>query len=169
MREVEIKAWCDRCWADGEQREPSAGLWTLAMTTGDNPHPTPKVLDFCEACAKDVAALAELVAAAALLPTRAGKTPVPVTKPPSPGKVRLVLCPVCRIETNRASLVSHIWSNHRTDRKPEVPLICAECREQFDDPRGAATHRRITHGFDAVVEALSGVKGYKVTGREGQL
>lgn len=167
MREVEIKAWCDRCWADGERREPSAGQWTLAMITGDNPHPTPKVLDFCEACVKEVAALADLVEAAAMLPTRATKAPTPLVR--SPGKVRMVFCPVCRRETARASLVGHVWSIHRTDRRPEIALTCPECREQFDDPRGAATHRRIKHGFDAVVEALSGVKGYKVTGREGQL
>jgi uncharacterized protein YbaR (Trm112 family) len=167
MREIEIKAWCDRCWADGERREPSAGQWTMAVISGDVAHPSAKVLDFCESCAKDVAALAELVALSNTLPSKAAKAPEPQHR--SPAKFRMVPCPVCRNEVNRSSLVGHVWSQHRTDRRPEMPLTCPDCRETYDSGQGIATHRRLAHGFDAVVDALTGVKGYKVTGREGQL
>jgi hypothetical protein len=165
----EIVAYCDRCWADGERREPSKGQVTIAMMPGDVSHPTPKVLDFCETCLKEVAALAELVANSAVFPTkRTTATPAPTTHS-APSKTRMVPCPVCRVSTARASLVAHIWGRHRTDVRPEMPLVCPDCNEPYDSGQGIATHRRIVHGYDALTEALSGVKGYKITGKERSL
>lgn len=164
----EIVAYCDRCWADGERREPSKGQMTIAMMSGDVSHPTPKVLDFCEPCLKEVAVLAELVAGSAILPTR--RTTAPTTGAHStPSKVRLVPCPVCRASTARASLVGHIWVQHRDDIRPEAPLTCPDCNKPYDSGQGMATHRRIAHGHDALTEALSGVKGYRITGKEREL
>lgn len=163
----EIVAYCDKCWADGERREPSKGQRTLAIAVGDQPHPTPKVLDFCEPCLKDIDALGELVAGSVIFPTRA------VTTAPSthsaPSKVRTVPCPVCQVSTPRASLVSHIWSRHRTDIRPDAPTACPDCSETYDSGQGMATHRRVAHGYDALTDALSGVKGYKITGKERTL
>lgn len=163
----EIVAFCDRCWADGERRESSKGQRTIAIAVGDNPHPTPKVLDFCEPCLKDIDALGELVAGSVIYPTKA------VTTAPSthsaPSKVRTVECPVCALTTPRASLVGHVWNKHRNDLRPEIPLICPDCSEPYESGQGMATHRRVVHGYDALTDALAGVKGYKVTGREREL
>lgn len=169
MREVPppppVLVWCDRCWARDETRVPSAGEWTVAAIEGNNAHPTPKILDFCEACATEVKELAGLVFESPILPNR-HKLVAPVMLST---KLRTVPCPVCRVEVNRASLVGHIWANHRTTARPAMPLTCVECGATYESPQGIATHRRLTHGYDAVVDALSGVKGYKVTGKEGQL
>lgn len=162
----EIMAFCDSCWADGEKRSAATQQMTIAIAVGDNPHPTPKVLDFCDVCIKNVAALAELVADSAVYPTK--KTAVEGAHG-APSKVRMVACPVCKVQTARASLVGHIWGRHRNDVRPEIPLICPDCNETYDSGQGIATHRRLTHGYDALTEALAGVKGYKITGREREL
>lgn len=172
MREVIIKQNCDACWQDGELKTPSAGAWTIGIVAGESGRPALKVLDLCEQHTKLVTDLVALLADVELTPDKPGPEPRLFDAPrrtTSPGNLRVVACPVCRQEINRSSMVGHIWSQHRTDRKPDQPPTCPECREPYGNGQGMATHRRIVHGFDAVVDALGGVKGYKVTGREGEL
>jgi hypothetical protein len=70
-------------------------------------------------------------------------------------------CPVCKRQIKNNILVAHIWQEHRSDEKPAIPKICPECREQIDTGQGMTQHRKAAHGYDAVADALSGVKGYK--------
>ena len=49
------------------------------------------------------------------------------------------------------------------------PQNCPECRAEYPTGQGLASHRRLVHDYDALSDALSGVKGYRLTGRERDL
>lgn len=159
MREVVVRAWCDACWQDGEQRTPSTRTYTAGIVSGET-RPGLKLVELCDVHDKMAVDLMALLADIGTVPDLKPKpkTPEPVS---NSGATRLVPCPVCHIDVQRNGLVSHIWSNHRSDEKPVYGTLCPECRTQYDTGQGLAAHRRSVHGYDAVAEALSGVKGYK--------
>jgi len=171
LREVEIHAWCDACWAADETRTPSAGPWTVGLLAGDDgQRPALKVLDLCEPHGKEVADLLELTHRAGQPPTGARAAAAPVARQPALPltATREVSCPVCQVGVKRNTLVGHVWKQHRGQR-PEFPGRCPECRAEYPTAQGLASHRRLVHDYDALSDALSGVKGYRLTGRERDL
>jgi len=170
VREVEIHAWCDACWDDGETRTPSVGPWTVGLLAGDDgQRPALKVLDLCEPHGKEVADLLELAHLVGQPPTGARAAAAPARQPALPLQAtRTVSCPVCQVRVKRNTLVGHVWKQHRGQR-PEFPGHCPECRAEYPTGQGLASHRRLVHDYDALSDALSGVKGYRLTGREREL
>lgn len=159
MRETVIRAWCDACWQDGEQRTPSTHSYTAGIVVGET-RPGLKLLELCDMHDKLALDLMALLADIGTVPEFKvkSKAPEPVVQY---AMSKTVSCPVCNTGLTRSSLVNHIWSNHRTDNKPNVGTVCPECRTEYDTGQGVAAHRRFEHGHDAVAEALAGVKGYK--------
>lgn len=174
MREtkVEILKWCDMCAAATGDDDSVEQPLPVAATRGfigsmRDEHAaarSPRLLDVCEMHAKQLDDLAALLHE---LP-RAPEQPVKAVAESS--TTRKVPCPVCQSEIARGQLAQHVWARHRNDVRPESPVgKCPQCPAIFDSPQGLAQHRKKTHGFDTLIEALAGVKGYKLTGREAEL
>jgi hypothetical protein len=172
MREIKIVQWCDMCEGnDDEQlsleRSPATQAFTVGVIDSETQRPELHLIDVCDAHAK------QFVELAALLQRLPNPTSKNAAKPPAAKQVveRVrVNCPVCQIPVDKVSLVSHIWGNHRTDKRPPSLVgKCPDCSESFEAASGLALHRRYTHKHSALIEVLSGVKGYKVTGREDDL
>jgi len=156
MRELVLNKWCDTCYLEEEAKVPVAFTFTAGVVLSEN-RPELKVVELCERHSKPFTDLQALLA-------KIGQTPdVPAKAPAQPSGYpqRLMVCPICRAEYARNGMVSHVWRAHRTDKRPDLNGRCPTCREQQDNGAGLAAHRRITHGYDALQDALSGVKGYQ--------
>jgi hypothetical protein len=165
MRELILKVWCDLCALE----RVSGGLdiavnveakhtYTLGAVQGES-RPALKVLELCDTHDKVATDLIELLGQLGQTPELKTK-PAPVAPPPVERQgtaKRLVPCPCCRVETGRNTLVAHVWGRHRTDQRPDLHGVCPECKLRVDSNTGLSAHRRSSHGFDALVEALAGV------------
>jgi hypothetical protein len=173
MREIKIVQWCDMCEGnDDEQlsleRSPATQAFTVGVIDSETQRPELHLIDVCDTHAKQ---FVELAAMLQRLPNPTSKNaPKLPALSAKAAPVRKVPCPVCQAQIDKVSLVSHIWSNHRSDKRPpSVVGKCPDCPEMFEAASGMALHRRYTHQHSALIEVLSGVKGYKVTGREDDL
>jgi hypothetical protein len=61
------------------------------------------------------------------------------------------------VQVGRNTLVAHVWARHRTDARVDLKGICPECKMRVETNTGLSAHRRSTHGWDALLDALSGV------------
>jgi len=176
MREVQIVKSCDMCYheyeGDGEPPKIEATHTVkMAIALIESVSPPFKVLDLCD---MHVKAFTELHSFINDVPLPAPAPAAPMAKPalfkaPSGEGNRMVHCPVCQKPNKRATMVAHVWQHHRKDLKPEAPVgKCPDCNEHYDSGQGMSAHRRSVHGYDALIEALAGVKGYKVTGKESE-
>ena len=158
MRELVLNKWCDICYLEEEAKVPATLTLTAGMVVGEN-RPELKLVELCERHSKPFTDLQALLAQIGQTPDVPAKV-APVKQEGSYAQ-RLMVCPICRAEYARNGMVSHVWRAHRTDKRPETKGRCPTCREQFDNGAGLAAHRRIAHGYDALQDALSGVKGYQ--------
>lgn len=162
MREMIMRSWCDACYADGELQQEAVKTYTIGIVSGEN-RPALKLLELCDTHDKIAQDLIHLLSEVGQLPD----IKKPVGRPPSEvvhqaSSSKIVDCPVCGEGISRGGLVAHIWAQHRPgETKPVYGPACPECRVEYDTGQGLAAHRRAEHGFDAVAEALDGVKGYK--------
>jgi hypothetical protein len=168
MREIQVLKWCDICFQEANKedglfidRTPAIGTFTLGCVEGEGMRPTPKAIDVCEVHAKQFRDLIIILRESGQLPE---PPPAPPTK--SNNGDPMVTCPVCSERVTRNSLLPHVWGVHRHgEKRPKAPAICPECKEKYQ-PQGMSLHRKANHGVDPLFEALSGVKGYHVTGKE---
>jgi hypothetical protein len=161
MREVKLLTWCDMCWDDGMIQTAAEHSFTIGIVSGES-RPALKLLELCETHSKTIVELQELLVGVGQLPEldkKRGPGRPPVSEPVREHPTKS--CPVCKRQIKNNILVAHIWQEHRSDEKPAIPKICPECREQIDTGQGMTQHRKAAHGYDAVADALSGVKGYK--------
>ena len=161
MREMVWNSWCDACYSDGEAKVPALHTFTVGAVGGET-RPGLKLLELCEQHSKLILEVQVLLQQTGQLPdfSKAAK-PKPVASSPStPYAHRMTVCPICRAEYARNGMVAHVWRAHRTDKRPDHHGRCPTCYEQQDNSAGLAAHRRIAHGYDALEDALSGVKGY---------
>lgn len=162
MREIRVLSWCEACWAQGEIRTEATTSWTVGITPTDQP-PALHTLDACDSHAQDLIALQAL----AQLGERYVRKPLAVPLSKSRGGSAVFVpqnaapCPICSEVLGKPSLVSHVWSQHRTDPRPAAPTACPTCRQQFENTAGVGAHRTAAHGYDALADALSGVKRFK--------
>lgn len=154
MREMVMNRWCDSCFLESEAKVLAVSTFTVGACTGES-RPALKVLELCERHAKMIQDVQALLAVTGQTPELLPKAPV-AARP-----VNMQPCPVCQRETPRNAMVAHVWRHHRTDERPNYGVTCPTCHEQQESGAGLASHRRITHGFDALADALSGVKGYR--------
>lgn len=166
MQTIEIRQWCDFCYADGEQLTPAAVTFTLGLVEGET-RPVLRVLQACEPHSKPVHELRELglklgkldeankLASAGRPPSKIPADPDRPTRGPDTAPTQ---CPLCQIETTtRSALVTHIWSTHRRgEPRPQIPRVCPECGKDYPSSN-MASHRK-THGVDAVEVALAGAR-----------
>lgn len=157
MREMIMRRWCDECWHEGQLQNEASFTYTMGVVQGES-RPALKVLELCEDHNKLAVDLMDLLKEIGQLPdfTQAKKTPASSTP-----AVPQLACPVCGMAMAKTSLIGHVWSKHRTDRRPDQPRNCPTCGEFIDNGTGMSAHRRSSHGFDALADALAGVKGYK--------
>jgi hypothetical protein len=156
MREMIMRRWCDVCFAEGQLQQEAAHTFTVGAVVGEA-RPALKVVETCDVHQKMVADLMELLNGIGQIPEfkKAALPAAPVLTHPA------VECPICRMDVGRNTLVAHVWNKHRTDARPPTPKTCPECGERFDNGTGMSAHRRSIHDFDALADALGGVKGYR--------
>ena len=166
MREVIIQEWCDYCWQDGEARVAATRTFTIGVADGEVPSPPLKLLQTCEPHSKDVSDLLTV------LTQTAGLTDAPVTPAaPKPASVRKapsqqpIECPGCgETKNGTSSLVTHIWAMHRGETRPASPTVCPDCGLE-DTAKNVGQHRKLTHGYDQIAEAMTGIKPFKAKAR----
>lgn len=156
MREMVMNRWCDSCFLEDQAKVPAAHTFTVGASNGES-RPALKVLELCERHAKLILDVQALLAETGQTPELSSRRPAPT----APTGQRLTPCPVCQRSVPRNQLVAHVWRHHRADRRPDHHGKCPTCHEQQENGAGLAAHRRITHGYDALADALSGVKGYR--------
>jgi hypothetical protein len=159
MREMKMLRWCDMCWHEGQLQQEATWTYTIGLVANES-RPALKLLEVCDTHNKVVVDLAAMLAEVGQLPDLPKKVGRPPLEDQHPRRTATP-CPVCRVEVAKNTMVAHIWTNHRTDEKPPLPEICPQCRAHIPSPQGMAQHKRVQHGFDAVADALSGVKGFK--------
>lgn len=171
MREIQIVQWCDMCESvDDEQqlpldRSPATQAFVISIRAEDESAHAARLIDVCDAHAKQFAELSKLLLGMPLATAVKSKA-----TPPPEQKYRRVPCPVCQADVERSSLVAHIWAKHAHTTRPELLVgKCPDCAEVIDTATGLAAHRRVVHEYNAVVDALSNVKGYKITARDRAL
>lgn len=163
MREIVMLKWCDGCQLEGALRTEATHTFTVGCVAGEQ-RPGLKVLELCDIHHKVIADLQQLLA-------EVGQTPElpPKPKPAESSTASYyatsrnsepVQCPVCAKDMIRGSLIGHVWSHHRKDKRPPAPTVCPDCGERYPSPAGCGVHRRQVHDFDALADVLSGVKGY---------
>lgn len=177
MREVQIRAWCDFCWADGEQKVESTTAFAIGVVQSMTRGPMPKMLEVCDVHAKPLTELSEMVVKLpAFVPEKVTAKPkmaVAAHSAPSstlfdPDRVspsqQPLDCPICGVTlTQKGAVVGHVWSHHASIPKPESPTVCPNCGERSRTAQGMATHRRFEHNYDALEDALSYVPEYRAS------
>lgn len=159
MREVVMLSWCDGCQLEGALRTEATHTWTVGAVAGES-KPALKVLELCDIHNKVIADLMVLLADVGQTPQLA-PAPKPLGRPRIYEPVDLTPCPVCRTELNPGSLIGHVWTHHRKDKRPPAPKQCPDCGAGFNSAASCGTHRKSVHGFDPLDFALSGVKGFR--------
>lgn len=179
-----IIKWCDVCFLEthsSERDEPGLKLeatqsFALSAAEGDTKRPSLHVLDVCDVHAKPFLDLVQLMTELPLIektPTsNASVAQLPPSKRPaavrhpSPSNMHSP-CPVCQRTMARSSISAHVWREHRHQQPPKPAQgNCPECGLAVASGVALGQHRRHEHGWDSLIEALSGVKGYTVTGKE---
>lgn len=157
-------AFCDLCHLENERVE-APHTYTIGVVAGEN-RPALKVLELCDTHDKVATELMALLATIGQPPDlKAKPAAANIGRPPldvprgADGRPQGD-CPVCGQTMARNGMVSHIWQAHRPDTKPPAPTRCPECGERPGSPQAMAQHRRVTHGYDAVADALAGVPGF---------
>lgn len=150
MRETQVLSWCDQCWREDEVREAAVESFVVGIVAGETTRPMLRLLLVCERHAKDVRALAELVADVEPYAAPAPPTTRRVGAPPT-GTDQ---CPLCDYRATRTPLVNHVWREHAPHAtRPPVPDACPDCGHR-GNAQQVGVHRRGAHGYDALVEAV---------------
>jgi len=172
MREIQVVKWCDICFQEGNKQDTlfvekaeATHTFTIGCIEGEGSRPTPKVLDVCDVHAKQFADLIPILHEVGQLPQISQPSPPPAVAATKPLNELRVNCPVCDERVMRNTIIPHVWKAHVRTERPPIPSVCPECKEKFQ-AQGMALHRKANHGVDPLVEALTRVDGYKVTGRE---
>lgn len=144
-REVIIAAWCDRCEAQERGKVAATHTYTVGLVKGEN-RPALRVLELCDGCDPMLADLFDLLA----------KNTVPLDPPPKVVAGDEATCRICgKSLSTVASVVGHVWSQHRHSARPPVPARCPECRQAVPS-QGMGNHRKV-HGWSALEEAYEGL------------
>lgn len=153
MRELIVRAWCDRCEALGHPRAEAKHTYTIGIVKGET-RPALRVIELCDECdSTEIDVLAKMVADHSI-PLE--PKPQQSTGQSSGASTDRIECLVCHGTLNRGSLVGHIWSQHRANEKrPQQPAKCPDCHKPFAE--GMAMHRNRIHGWSAVDEAYEGL------------
>lgn len=163
MRETKTFIWCDVCNRDLDTRTEATSTWTVGISDGER---APSSLGLAEVCDMHRAAIDELVAlmdgSPLLDQVVAPRTEVAklLSRPSQYDNQNRIDCPICGESYHRYAIVDHVWRSHRADARPPTPLVCPECHEEMGSKAGMGSHRIARHGYDPLIDALSGVPGY---------
>lgn len=158
-REVVIQLWCDPCDQAGE-KVLAVGTWTVGVVQAEV-SPGLHAVDVCEVHNKEMDQWFAMVNASPPFVRPDKPAVTSPAKPSKPADSFVYPCPVCGLESSSLSgRISHVWNVHRGGRPP-VPEVCPECGVGQPTAQGMSAHRRSTHQYDALADALSGVKGYR--------
>jgi hypothetical protein len=152
VRELIVRAWCDRCEALGHSRTEAKHTYTIGIVKGET-RPALRVVELCDECdSAEIDVMIKMVADHSI-----PLEPKAPAKPIGPAlSTDRVECLVCHGTMNRSSLVGHIWSQHRAgEKRPQQPAKCPECHKPFDE--GMGMHRSRIHGWSALDEAYVGL------------
>lgn len=156
MREMIIKAWCDRCEALGQPRTEARHLYTVGIVKGEA-RPALKVIELCDSCdSTEIDMLSKILADHSLPVDRAKLAPAAHTPDQSADYIHpRVECRICGNQISKSSLVSHIWATHRPgETKPSHPARCPDCH--LVSPN-MGMHRARAHGWSAIDQAYEGL------------
>jgi len=156
MRELIIRAWCDRCESLGNERAPAEHTYTIGIVKGET-RPAPRVIELCDACDAEIDWLPKLVADHSIpLDPKHPQAAAPQRPPAATQPSDRLECRVCGRALSRSALIGHLWSQHHRKQRPPPPSVCPECREVFD-MQGMTMHRVLQHGFSPIDEAYKGL------------
>jgi len=156
MRELIIRAWCDRCESLGNERTEAKHTYTIGIVKGET-RPAPRVIELCDACDAEIDWLPKLMADHSIPLDPKAKPAAPLQPPAAPLGTDRVMCRVCGRELVKTAIVGHIWSQHRRgEKRPAPPSVCPTCREDFD-VQGMTMHRVLQHGYSPVEAAYEGL------------
>lgn len=167
-REVVMQLWCDPCDAAGE-KVAAVASWTAGAVKAEV-QPSLHAIDVCEVHNKQMEDYAAAINAAPPFVRPAGAAKAPPAAPGRPVKPQgEYVCPVCDTGFSSASSrINHVWNVHRPgDERTLTAGVCPDCGTVVDTAQGMAAHRRLGHGFDALHDALLGVKGFKMKAAKG--
>jgi hypothetical protein len=152
MRELIVRAWCDRCEALGHPRTEAEHTYTIGIVKGET-RPALRVVELCDECdSAEIDVMIKMVADHSI-PLEA-KAPAKLAGPYHNSD--RVECLVCHVNISRGSVVGHIWSQHRAgEKRPPQPTKCPECHQPFGE--GMGMHRNRIHGWSALDEAYLGL------------
>jgi hypothetical protein len=157
MRELIIRAWCDRCEALGNERTPAEHTYTIGIVKGET-RPAPRVIELCDSCDAEIDWLPKLVAdhSIPLDPKSHHAPPTPQRGPAADLQGDRVICRVCALQLTKSAIVGHVWAKHKPgQQRPPQPAVCPDCREVFG--QGMGMHRSQAHGISALDEAYRGL------------
>jgi hypothetical protein len=157
MRELIIRAWCDRCESLGNERTEAKHTYSVGIVKGET-RPAPRVIELCDECDAAIDWLPKLLADHSNpLDPKARPAAAPQSAPAATLQGDREICRVCGRELGRSALIGHIWSQHRRGQKrPPPPSVCPECREVFEI-QGMTMHRVLQHGFSPIEDAYKGL------------
>ena len=149
MKEVEIHAWCDRCYADAEVKSQAETRVLDIDGAG------PLELELCDLHDKELLEpLRLLLAERGVRPAKPAPQQHQVAGPP------VAPCPLCGITMSRYGRAGHIFTVHGGlrpgDPRPVQEGQCPDCGAT--PPKQLAQHRAQAHGVTAADFALEWVR-----------
>lgn len=159
MREIQILAWCDMCWLDGERKTPSTRMLRLSIAAGVRPQPV-KEIEFCDEHGATIVPLISVYDAAALpdgtaTVPRASAPAAPAADDEHPARR---VCPICDNDySSTAQTVGHIMKVHRAGESPYPDLKCPYCGKVCGAPQSIARHLMDVHNVDLIARAAEPV------------
>jgi phage FluMu protein Com len=155
MRELIIRAWCDRCESLGNERTPAEHTYTIGIVKGET-RPAPRVIELCDECDAAIDWLPKLMADFSIPLDPKAPIAKPTTQPAASVPTDRVVCKVCGSEIGKSAIVSHVWAKHKPGQsKPEHPNKCPDCG--MVNATGMGQHRSQAHGWSPLADAYRGL------------
>ena len=144
MKEVQIVAWCDKCYADADVRA-QADTHTVKIDGFG-----PREIELCDLHAKELLEpLRQFIAEHGTVPKAAQPAAAAQGEP----------CPLCGVTLSRYSIATHVYRVHggldADTPQPGQEGPCPECGEEFEY---LAQHRSRAHGVTAAKFAVEWVR-----------
>ena len=155
MRELIIRAWCDRCESLGNERTEAKHTYSVGIVKGET-RPAPRVIELCDGCDAEIDWLPKLLADHSIPLDTKHPQAVAQRAPAAPVVGDRVECKVCGRSLTKTAIIGHLWSQHHRKPRPGPPSVCPECREVFD-PQGMTMNRVLQHGFSPIEDAYRGL------------
>lgn len=149
MREITTTLWCDE-HAGKAERVAATVTRTIALDNAASYE-----VDLCAECND------EIVGRLAKLVTTHGRAPDSTLSRVRPARVSQqepTECPICdngRLFFNKKSAVDHVWKVHVQLARPTQPKKCPDCEYPHESGVAMSRHRRVSHNYDPMTEALA--------------